>query len=289
MISFKTFISESALDRKITKGTGATQIDIPGATVIHHDPQKAITVYHLKTPDACYSWGTGSKWCTATKRKNYAHKYLRTGNVFGIHHNEGRYQMYVPKGKDNPNTGEYKDIENNGASSHYQYLPGEVRGKLQKTRFSKYKGPDWEPPPHPYRSMPHHTIVAAIKNLPDQERREHFEAMRLGRGTMDRPIHYGSEDETAIADRFDKNDLHHFHDDPVHATFIAAHANIDDVAHTMGNHPDHGVRHIIQQRVKLAGGMKNILPPGPAPSNFQHHPDQFPMKFGKIQQGKKQQ
>lgn len=296
MISFKTFISEAAIHRKIENGYSDTPIQHPGAKVIHHDPSNRMTIYHLTTPEACHDFGTNSKWCTATKKKDFAHEYVRKGKVFAIHKGESRFQAYHPVSKKenlhyNPSVKEFRDTDNRSLDPQSQvHVLGngnkmrhhEVESKMKATKHKRYNGPDWEPPPHPFQTMPEHEVVQAVKNMSSQERRDHFHAVI-------NPEHLSDESEIGLSRRFNKQDLHHFHDDTDHASLIAHYGDLNKVAHTMGNHPDHEIRRIVQQRIQRVGGMKNILPPSPAPSNFQHHPDQFPMKFGKIQQGKKQQ
>lgn len=95
MKSFRQFIQESALQRKVENGNGAVPIDIPDTKIIHHDPAKKVTIYHALSPKACYTLGSGTHSCTSTQRREFAHGYLRKGNLFVIHHGKERYQHYI--------------------------------------------------------------------------------------------------------------------------------------------------------------------------------------------------
>jgi hypothetical protein len=95
MLTFRQFIKESALQRKIERGHGKTPIDVPDTKIVHHDSEKGITIYHALSPKACYTLGSGTGHCTNTRNKGFAHGYLRHGNMFVIHHKNQRYNHFI--------------------------------------------------------------------------------------------------------------------------------------------------------------------------------------------------
>jgi hypothetical protein len=137
MLTFKQFnLFESALERKIQKGFRDTPAEVPGATVVHHDPEAKTTIYHVTHPEGAYTLGskTGdpdiprSGWCTATPKNAFAHQYLRRGNLFTILHHSRRFNYHVGK-KENEGEFEFKD-DNNNDDHLYRYIDRDVAQKL---------------------------------------------------------------------------------------------------------------------------------------------------------------
>lgn len=99
MISFKEFLLESALQRKIEDGSGETPLNVPGAEIIHHDPEKKMTVYHTKTPNALSTLCSGLGHCVSNKKSFWPGRYIANGNVFVAHIKKERITAFIPHGK----------------------------------------------------------------------------------------------------------------------------------------------------------------------------------------------
>jgi hypothetical protein len=99
MISFKEFLEESALQRKIEDGSGDTPLNVPGAEVIHHDPEKKMTVYHAKTPNALATLCSGLGHCVSNKKSHWPAAYIGNGNVFVAHVHKERITAFMPHRK----------------------------------------------------------------------------------------------------------------------------------------------------------------------------------------------
>jgi hypothetical protein len=279
MKSFKLFLKEASLERKITDGTGHKKIDIPGADVVHHDPEEGLTVYHLKTPGACYAFGSGTPWCTNTKHREHAHDYLKHGNLFGYHYKNKRAQLWEPNPDLTNTSPEFKNEQGKDLSpSAHRTLKAKANFVTDKIPHHPFND-DYVPPPHPYESKTDHELVTHIKSLANQERMDHYKSI-IGNNTRISPDDYGRDPYEIVQQRFDKRDLHRFADDKDHGHFIASHAPLDTVYHKMKDHPDSNVRDIIRQRARIAGG--HILGPTDHPSTFENHPDQLPLKFPKV-------
>ena len=83
------------MQRKFEDGTGAKPINHPDAPIVHHDPENKITVYHMKTKNALKTCTSGMGLCT--HKDHWADGYLRGGNLFLVHHQRKRSQVFVPK------------------------------------------------------------------------------------------------------------------------------------------------------------------------------------------------
>jgi hypothetical protein len=140
MLTFKQFnLFESALERKIQKGFRDPPAEVPGASVVHHDPEAKTTIYHVTHPEGAYTLGskTGdpdvpySSWCTNTPHRGFAHKYLRTGNLFTMLHHSQRFNLHIPT-KENENgyrAAEFKN-QKNEPDHLYRYMSMDVAQKL---------------------------------------------------------------------------------------------------------------------------------------------------------------
>lgn len=275
--SFKEFIAESALERKLTKGFSDPPVQIPGADIIHHDPEKRTTIYHLKKPEACYKYGNKASWCTNTKNREFAHSYLKAGNVFGIVHGANRYQYHHIK---KANHVEFRDTDNKAVplDTHDAIFHGNhgrhVLGAMLSTKHRPIRS-DWKPPRHPYSTKPEGDVVKHVLSLPASERLQHYNAIHFGQNY---PQYHSDEEENngfAIAARFNTNDLHKFHSDPDHHDFIATHGNLDQVAHHMKDHPDPHTRKIVANRIKMSGGEANMIKP-----DYEHYHSDHPGQGG---------
>lgn len=275
MISFKTFIFESALERKIINGFSQHPLEIGGAEVVHHDPLTQTTVYHLKHHDALSTFGTQCRFCTSPKSNNWSGKYLRSGNVFGVMKGTNRFQMFIPK---KGGTGERTDPEfrdtSNSSVSDTKVLPEGLKSQLTKI---KHAAPNYK-----WSKMSDAEAIRDLKGLPSGDRLSHYQAIVNSGGIAIAP---GSAYDE-IQKKFNKNDLHHFIDDTDHSSFLAAHAPLDDVAH-LKNHPDLETQRIVKQRLSLVGGDHNIIQKEPK-STFQNNPNQLGLNLPKPK-GKKQQ
>ncbi len=291
MKRFKQFLIENELSNKKAKALmrnpdGSQQIKYPGSSVIHHDKEKALTVYHMHEPEAAHAFGSGSKWCTATPKESFAHDYMNRGNLFVIHHKNERYQYFHNKEQgdymdyhaDDPpdhhyeaewhaNYSEFKNVHNQRPSSHY-YIhdlvgPAAAR-KMHNTEHHEHEH-EFEPPPnpHPYEEMPAHHLIDHIKNLPTNERFKHIRALHvpsnMGHTYSGRPTH-GDEDydrstESVLRERGNHEiSIHHFADDhdPDIRAHVAHYAPLDTVHH-LRDDPHKHVRDIIHRRLQVAG------------------------------------
>lgn len=144
MKTFKEYIFlESSIQRKIEDGSGETAYDIPGTDVVHHDPEKKLTVYHMKTPKSCYILGSGTSLCTNTKNKSFAHDYLRKGNLFMIHHGDKRHQTFFTKDKESNDEGPLSDWATKGPL--HKVVGDEVITKMRNLPHATPDMPKWLP------------------------------------------------------------------------------------------------------------------------------------------------
>jgi len=100
MKTFKQFLEESALERKIEKGFHEQPLNIPGTTVLHHEPEKKLTVYQAHTPEATCKLSSGLGQCTSGNNGlDWSKKFLRKGTMFFVHHKGSRLQVHISHDK----------------------------------------------------------------------------------------------------------------------------------------------------------------------------------------------
>lgn len=285
MKSFLQYIlHEATLDKKIKKGFSETPLDIPDAEVVHHDPETQTTIYHLKKPKAAYAFGGGTSWCTNSPKRPFAHSYLKRGNLFGIIKGKSRYQYHHTESALPGGSHELRDIENNSVG-HFisEILPKDVFGKLLNIPHKPLRE-KWKQPPHPIHSMSKDEVVSNILSRSPSERLSAYRTIHFG---AEYERHQDEDEHNAIAAKFDTNDLHRFHSDPIHHDFIASHGALDEVAHRMKNHPDVHTRNIIKRRIELSGGERYLIKPHPETQTI-NHPDQISFKFPQIRKKRTQ-
>lgn len=273
--TFKEFIAESAFDRKITKGFSDPPLDIPGAKIVHHDPAAKLTVYHLQKPEACYKFGTSAKWCTNTPKREFAHKYLKAGNLFGIMKGTNRYQYHHIKKNHQV---ELRD-ENNHTPHHLDttsiFKDKRVLGNMMSTKHKPYRG-DWANDAvknHKIMKSSEKDAIAHIHSMSSGDRMRTYAAIHWG--VDDRHGFDLQPEHRAAAARFNSNDLHKFHADPDNHAFIATYGNLDQIAHHMKDHPDAHTRKIVANRIKLSGGEGNMIKP-----DYEHYHSDHPGQGG---------
>jgi hypothetical protein len=285
MLTFKQFnLFESALERKIQKGFRDTPAEVPGAEVVHHDPESKTTIYHVKRPEGAYALGSRTEWCTATPQKAFAHQYLRKGNLFTILHHSQRFNLHIGK-KENEGENEFKDAKNQDERI-YRYISMDVAQKLVDIPHTGFKS-NYKRPPHPIATAPEKDSIKLIKSQDSKDRMVSYNTMVHGISEHPNITIQASADPTtnhreeAVEERFNANDLHHFHDDPhlPAARLVAQYGDIDKVAHKMKDHSDGEVQRIIKGRVSRAGGEKALIPQRPEPEPTSNDPNQFTMKL----------
>lgn len=288
MFTFRQFmLFESATERKIQKGFSDPPVQVDGADVVHHDPESQTTIYHIKHPKGAYTLGSKTTWCTATPRRSFAHSYLHSGNLFTILKGDRRFNYHM--GRNYPYDLEFKDENNDDVHPHNIIHPS-VDDHLEDIPPHNFKE-KWKKPPHPISTMPEKDAIREIKSQDPKNRMISYQSMVHGvdqhpNGRV-RANDVINERETAVAGRFNANDLHHFHDDdhlPA-ARFVAHYGDLDKVAHKMKDHPDTEVQKIIKNRVSRAGGEGTLISQPPE-SSFSDDPNQLKMKLSAPRKSK---
>jgi hypothetical protein len=147
MITFKKFLSESALQRKFKKQTGATKLDVEGADVVHHDPENHLTVYHAKTHDGLKRLVNGMGNCLAKAHDDFRQGYMSRGNVFLIHSKRDRITHFVPhRGDAVPETSIVSSKGNIGQDT----FDGATYGTTVTKRIGKHVMDKLDKIPHHY-------------------------------------------------------------------------------------------------------------------------------------------
>jgi hypothetical protein len=281
MLTFKQYmICESASERKIQKGFSDPPTQIDGAEVVHHDPASETTVYHVKHPKGAYALGSRTGWCTATPQKSFAHEYLRRGNLFTILKGNRRFNYHIEHGF--PYDEEFRDEENKRASVD-NVIPDHVASNIEDIPPHRFEE-KWKKPPNRFENMSQKQAIKNIKDLDTNDRLSVFKTIAEGpRAHTSNTGSLSLEDHEAIANKMNAGDLHHFHDDPEHARYIASNAaDTDKIAARMKDHPDPVVQGIVRQRVALAGGEKALISQRPEPEPISNDPNQFRLKFPTV-------
>lgn len=147
MKTYKQFLVESSLERKIIQGHGKDPISIPGTTVFHHDPVAGLTVYHALEPRGLKLLSTDMGLCTSSN-PHFQHAYLYNGNTFMIHKNKKRVMFYNPL---NNNAHEEENSENFNNEGLHKLIGKEVLSKMRNE-------------PHRTKHVPEYNSIEKTKN-----------------------------------------------------------------------------------------------------------------------------
>jgi cytochrome c1 len=161
----------------------------------------------------------------------------------------------------------------------------DVAQKLVDIPHTGFKS-NYKRPPHPIATAPEKQAINLIKSQDSKNRMVSYNTMVHGIDEHPNRDNISanpttSHHEHAVEERFNANDLHHFHDDPhlPAARLVAQYGDIDKVAHKMKDHPDGEVQRIVKGRISRAGGEKALIPQRPEPEPISNDPDQFKMKL----------
>lgn len=126
-------LTESALERKIEKGYSDKPIVHSGIDVIHHDPERKVTIYHAKTPEACKKLSTGLGACTSgSTGLGWSKTFMQKGNMMFVHHKSKRYIVNI---RQKELTKEFSKHD----KSEFDQIHSDAHGTVENFRNIKYK------------------------------------------------------------------------------------------------------------------------------------------------------